>query len=200
MLAMSDQLTQFLNRYLLSPQLEDTPEITSHSAAVLVPIIRHPHTPTLLLTQRSDRLRQHPGQVAFPGGKRDIADQTLYDTALRETYEEIGITAASIQLLGELPSVHSRTGHSVKPFLALVQPTFTLNPNPDEVAQVFEIPLRFLTNPQHYAQLTVGDPRNPKTVHFLHHTPQLVWGMTATILYGLAQRITDSVSESIRDI
>lgn len=197
---MSDQLTQFLNRYLLSPPLEDSPEIKPHSAAVLVPIIRHPHAPTLLLTQRSDQLRQHPGQVAFPGGKRDITDQTLYDTALRETYEEVGITAASIQLLGELPTVHSRTGHSVKPFLALVQPTFTLTPNPDEVAQVFEIPLRFLINTQHYAQLKVGDPRNPKTVHFLHHTPQLVWGMTATILYGLAQQISNSVRGSIRDI
>ncbi|WKX25311.1 CoA pyrophosphatase [Tatumella ptyseos] len=178
---MNNDLSLFLSRYLFTPLMQDSSDNTPHSAAVLVPIINRPLRPTLLFTQRSYHLRHHPGQVAFPGGKRDETDHSLYETALRETYEEVGIPAHLIQLVGELPTVNSRTGHSVKPFLALVQPNFSLNPNSDEVAEVFEVPLEYLMQPTHYVTLPLGQ----RQVHFLPYGPHLIWGMTANILLHL---------------
>ncbi len=182
---MNDRLSRFLSQYLLTPLVNECINITSHSAAVLVPIINHPHTSTLLFTQRSHQLRHHPGQVAFPGGKRDQTDSSLYQTALRETFEEVGIPPQFIQKIGELPTVNSRSGHSVKPFLALVQPGFPLNPNSDEVAEVFEVPLEYLVETNNYASLSVGQPHAQRQVHFLPYGSHLIWGMTATILLHL---------------
>jgi len=183
---MNDSLSHFLSQYLLSPMLDDSLSEIPHSAAVLVPIINRPHNPTLLFTQRSQQLRHHPGQVAFPGGKRDQTDRSLYETALRETYEEVGIPPHLIQKVGELPTVNSRAGHSVKPFLALVQPGFPLNPNSDEVAEVFEVPLKYFFAPNHYVSL----PFDQRQVHFIPYGRHLIWGMTATILLHLTASLT----------
>jgi len=184
------ELAYFLNRFLLQPQQNNAASTALHTAAVLVPIIRHPTRPTLLFTRRSSQLRHHPSQVAFPGGKCDLDDPTLFATALRETHEEIGINSQHIQLMGELPTVYSHTGHCVKPFLAVVEPSFTLKLNVDEVAQVFEVPLTYLLEPHHYTALHLGPPSQHRTVHFLQYAPQLIWGMTATILYDLAASMT----------
>ncbi len=181
---MNNSLSRFLSHYLLTPMLQDSLSETSHSAAVLVPIINHPQGPTLLFTRRSRQLRHHPGQVAFPGGKRDQTDHSLYQTALRETYEEVGIAPQFIEKVGELPTVNSRTGHCVKPFLALVQPSFRLNLNRDEVAEVFEVPLLHLVEPNHYISLPFG----PRQVHFLPYGSHLIWGMTANILLHLTSK------------
>ncbi|MBT0722969.1 CoA pyrophosphatase [Rosenbergiella sp. S61] len=189
---MNDDLHLFLSQYLLTPLGDEPISVTLPTAAVLVPIINHPHTPTLLFTQRSKQLRQHPGQVAFPGGKHDLADYSLYETALRETYEEVGITPQSIQLLGELPLVNSRTGHSVKPFLALVEPGFILDPNSDEVAEVFEVPLSYLLNSHNYVTLWVGHSQAQRQVHFLPYSSHLIRGMTANILFHLSTHIATS--------
>ena len=178
---MNNGLSRFLSQYLLTPMLHDSLSETPHSAAVLVSIINHPQGPTLLFTQRSPQLRHHPGQVAFPGGKQDRTDRSLYETALRETYEEVGIPPQLIQKLGELPTVNSRTGHNVKPFLALIQPGFSLNLNRDEVAEVFEVPLAHLIEPNHYFSLPFGQ----RQVHFLPYGSHLIWGMTANILLHL---------------
>ncbi|WP_241644904.1 CoA pyrophosphatase [Rosenbergiella metrosideri] len=178
---MNNCLSRFLSHYLLTPMLHDSLSETSHSAAVLVPIINHPQSPTLLFTRRSRQLRDHPGQVAFPGGKRDPTDRSLYQTALRETYEEVGIAPQFIQNVGALPTVNSRTEHCVKPFLALVQPGFRLSLNRDEVEEVFEIPLTHLVEPTHYVRLPFGSQQLP----FLPYGSHLIWGMTANILLHL---------------
>ena len=118
-------------------------------ASVLIPIILRDE-PTVLLTQRAARLNKHSGQIAFPGGKADPGDAGPSGTALRETQEEVGIDGQYVEVLGQLNTYVTVTAFSVTPVVALVRPGFTLIPNPDEVADVFEVPLRFLLDPRHH--------------------------------------------------
>jgi len=118
-------------------------------AAVLVPLVQRDEL-TVLLTQRTQHLSTHSGQVAFPGGKQDPEDRDAVATALREAYEEVGLEAGQTEVLGSLPVYETGTAFIVTPVVALVQPDVVLKPNPYEVAQVFEVPLRFLLDPAHH--------------------------------------------------
>jgi len=122
-------------------------------AAVLIALVmRGPErqTPHLLLTQRAAHMKTHSGQVAFPGGKLDPQDASLQAAALREAYEEVGLQAQHVQVLGELPVYLTGTAYHVTPVVALVSADLSLMPNADEVADVFEVPLAFLMNPAHH--------------------------------------------------
>lgn len=118
-------------------------------AAVLVPLVQRQEL-TVLLTQRTQQLSTHSGQVAFPGGKQDPEDVDATATALREAYEEVGLDAGYVEVLGSLPVYETGSAFVVTPVVALVQPGVALRPNPDEVADVFEVPLRFLLNPANH--------------------------------------------------
>ena len=102
---------------------------------------------TVLLTQRTDHLTDHPGQISFPGGRVEAGDADATATALREAQEEIGLGAAHVEVLGSLPTYTTGTGFIVTPVVALVRPGFALQPDPFEVAEVFEVPLAFLMDP-----------------------------------------------------
>lgn len=106
--------------------------------------------PTVLLTQRTAHLSTHSGQIVFPGGKQDEQDADLYITALRETEEEVGLARDFVQVLGSLPVYVTGTSFIISPVVGLVRPGFTLTPNADEVADVFEVPLEFLMNPANH--------------------------------------------------
>ena len=106
--------------------------------------------PTLLLTQRTAHLSTHSGQIAFPGGKLDDTDANATAAALRETQEEIGLSADWIEVLGQLPEYVTGTLFTVTPVVALVRPGFVLQPNPHEVDDVFEVPLDFLMDPSNH--------------------------------------------------
>ena len=118
-------------------------------AAVLVPLVQREEL-TVLLTQRTLQLSTHSGQIAFPGGKQDPEDADAIATALREAHEEVGLQAQQVEVLGSLPVYETGTAFIVTPVVALVQPDVVLKPNPDEVADVFEVPLRFLLNPANH--------------------------------------------------
>lgn len=118
-------------------------------AAVLVPLVLRDEL-TVLLTQRTAQLSTHAGQVAFPGGKQDPEDADATATALREAQEEIGLAANQVEVLGSLPIYETGTAFIVTPVVALVQPDVVLQPNPYEVADVFEVPLRFLLDPKNH--------------------------------------------------
>ena len=122
---------------------------TPAHAAVLVPVVLRDEL-TVLLTLRTQHLTTHSGQVAFPGGKRDPEDQDAIATALREAREEVGLDAQHVEVLGSLPVYETGTAYIVTPVVALVRPGASLVPNPDEVADVFEVPLRFLLNPANH--------------------------------------------------
>jgi 8-oxo-dGTP pyrophosphatase MutT (NUDIX family) len=118
-------------------------------AAVLLPLVMRDEL-TLLLTQRSSQLRAHSGQVAFPGGRTDESDQDAVDTALREAHEEVGLPRHHVEVLGTLPTYVTGSAFIITPVVALVTPGFQLQPNPEEVADVFEVPLSYLMNPANH--------------------------------------------------
>lgn len=166
----------------LEPRRIDLPHLPE--AAVLVPIICGAE-PSLILTQRADSLTTHSGEVAFPGGRRDPEDADLIATALRETYEEIGLAHAQVEVLGTLGALVSRFGLRVTPVVGLVPPALPLVPSEAEIAHVFEVPLAFFRD----------DPR--ELTHRIDYLGQSwyvpsytydgfrIWGLTAIMIAEL---------------
>ncbi len=142
---------------------------------------------TVLLTRRSPRLRHHPGQVAFPGGKRDPGDADPEATALREAAEEVGLGPAQARVLGRLRPHETVTGFHVTPVLAAIDPGFVPVPEAGEVAEIFEVPLGHLLDLASYTverRLWRGDWRRYYAVPW---GPHYVWGATARMLRALAE-------------
>ncbi len=153
-------------------------------AAVLVPIVRRDEL-TILLTQRAAHLRNHAGQISFPGGRIEAQDADAIQTALRETEEEIGLSRQHVQVLGCLSSHFIFTGYCVTPIVALVHPTFNLEIDTNEVKDVFEVPLKYVLNPiNHQArERQIGDIT--VRVYDLPYGERHIWGATAGILMNL---------------
>ncbi|HEY6452158.1 MAG TPA: CoA pyrophosphatase [Steroidobacteraceae bacterium] len=155
------------------------------AAAVLVPIVAHPESPGLLLTVRAPTLRSHAGQISFPGGQVETGDRDLAAAALRETAEEIGISAAAIEPLGFLSDQIVRSGYRITPLVALLQPGFVLRPDSSEVAEVFELPLAFALAADNYR----SRPGRQRGLEFeiweLPFGDRNIWGATAGILANL---------------
>lgn len=152
------QTPQALRQRFAQPPQHWQPEVVrEHSfsdrpqaaAAVLVPIVLR-EQPMVLLTERSMQLSSHSGQVAFPGGRADPDDESMAATALREAQEEIGLDPRWVEVLGTLPNYITGSSYVVAPVVALVQPQCTLQPNPHEVADIFEVPLAFLLDPANH--------------------------------------------------
>jgi 8-oxo-dGTP pyrophosphatase MutT (NUDIX family) len=120
------------------------------AASVLVALVDRPDGLHVLLTRRTDHLRDHAGQISFAGGRREASDADAVATALREAHEEIGLHARHVQVLAELPSYTTVTSYVVTPIVALVHPPFELQLDAFEVAEAFEVPLAFLMNPAHH--------------------------------------------------
>jgi 8-oxo-dGTP pyrophosphatase MutT (NUDIX family) len=157
-------------------------------AGVLVAVIGSPE-PAVLLTRRSSRLKHHPGQIAFPGGKVDPVDTGPVAAALREAEEEVGLPRSAVEVLGLLPRHRTVTGFAVTPVLALVTKPFTPVPEAGEVEEVFTVPLSHVADPSRYSvesRLWRGQRRFYYTVPW---GPYYIWGATARILRGLAERL-----------
>lgn len=168
-------------------------------AAVLVPMVMREQGLTVLLTQRTAHLHDHAGQVSFPGGRVEPEDPNPVATALRETLEETGLAHHHVDVIGRLPQYFTGTGFSITPVTALVQPGFDLAPDEFEVAEVFEVPLAFLTDPRNYrlhcAQLPDGGVRRYFSVPWQQF---FIWGATAAMLRGMYQVLAKAFSENRR--
>ena len=160
-------------------------------AAVLMPLVRRPLGPTVLLTQRTAHLRAHAGQVSFPGGRMEAGDANAAAAALREAHEEVGLRPQVVEIVGELPAYRTVTAFEVTPIVAWVNPPFDLQPDPHEVQDIFEVPLAFLMNPAHHRRHRVVVQE--RTRQFLSMPWQgtglsgqerefFIWGATAAML------------------
>ncbi|AGU48681.1 putative hydrolase, nudix family [Variovorax paradoxus B4] len=176
-----------------TPELRREPRMTDRApaqAAVLVPIVQRPQGATVLLTERTAHLSNHSGQVAFPGGRVDPEDANVAAAALREAWEEVGLSARFIEVLGSLPTYTTITSFIVTPVVALVKPEFELTINPYEVALAFEVPLAWLMDPANHRRHTVPAPDGTRrewySMPYQDGTEErFVWGATAGMLRNL---------------
>ena len=157
-------------------------------AAVLVPIIERDE-PSVLFTQRTAHLADHPGQISFPGGKIDAADGSPAAAALREAEEEIALARRFVEPLGYLDIHMTPFGHRIVPLLARVRPGFTLRLNRDEADDAFEVPLAFLMAPQNYKRESRDWNGLTLSYYAMSFGDRDIWGATAFILWNLYERV-----------
>jgi len=170
----------------LNPALRQGPARKLRPAAVLIAV---DDAGGVILIKRASHLRHHPGQIAFPGGRQDATDPDLATTALREAREEIGLDAGQVRILGTLPTHETVTGFLVTPFVARLDGAFTPRPEPGEVAEVFRTPLAHVIDPACYVierRIWRGQWRHFYAVPW---GPYYIWGASARILRGLAERM-----------
>jgi 8-oxo-dGTP pyrophosphatase MutT (NUDIX family) len=157
-------------------------------AAVLVPLVERESGLTVLLTRRSDSLRRHSGQVAFPGGRAE-AGETPLETALRETFEEIGLERSFIRPVGLADTYETGTGFAITPVVAFVTSGFELVRHEAEVAEVFETPFAFLMDPaNHELRVMRSADGIERRFYAMPYEERTIWGATAGIVRGLYDR------------
>lgn len=158
-------------------------------AAVLIGLIEREQGPTVLLTRRSETLRNHTGQVALPGGRQDPGEKP-WQTALREAHEEVGLEPHYVHPIGLSTPYQTGTGYLITPVVGFVRPGFSLSPNPHEVADIFETPFSYLMDlanyEEHERELPTGEKRR---FYATTHEERYIWGATAGILRALYERL-----------
>ena len=155
-------------------------------AAVLVPIVERNDGLKVILTKRSNNLKQHPGQISFPGGKSEKTDKSLVATALRETKEEIGIKDKNVEILGQLSQHVTITGFKITPFIGRIRMGFSTEIQTSEVSEIFEVPLSYLSNPRNFRVESVKWKGKKRFFYSIPYGPYYIWGATARILKNLA--------------
>lgn len=173
----------------LNPEIKLPEGRKLRPAGVLVAFVQMGGQPHVILTKRASHLKHHPGQIAFPGGKQDEGDADVTAAALREAHEEIGLHPDAVEVLGTLPSHETVTGFTVTPVLARVTGPFSPVPEPGEVDEVFFVPLSHVSD---FARFSIQGRRwrGMKRYYFtVPFGPYYIWGATARILRGLADRM-----------
>ena len=173
----------------LNPGIRPPSDKPLRPAAVLVLVWLRPEGAGLILTKRASHLKHHPGQIAFPGGKVDATDASAEAAALRETQEEIGLDPARVRILGSLPVHETVTGFAVTPFVGVIDSAFDPVPEVGEVDEVFTVPLRYALSPARFViegRQWMGVRRR---YYAAPYGPYYIWGATARILRGLAERV-----------
>ena len=154
-------------------------------ASVLVPIVARPDELTMLFTRRTAHLRNHSGQIAFPGGGAEPGDASAEATALREAHEEIGLEPARVEVLGRLSDYHTRTDYRVTPVVGLVAPPIELRLDAHEVEEAFEVPLSFLLDPANHLRQQREFQGRTVPFYAIAYRDYYIWGATAGMLINL---------------
>lgn len=155
------------------------------AAAVLVPLVRRQPGITVLLTQRTDDMPSHAGQIAFPGGRTQADDADAVATALRETEEEVGLARRFVEVIGAVDPYRTGTGYEITPIVGIVTPGFTTHADPREVADVFEVPLEhFLDEKNHRIDSRMAQGRE-RRFYAMPYGERYIWGATAGMLKNL---------------
>ncbi|MCB1916814.1 MAG: CoA pyrophosphatase [Rhodocyclaceae bacterium] len=166
--------------------IEDGTGRPVQEAAVLVPLVLRDGGMTVLLTQRTDHLHHHPGQISFPGGRVEQGDGSPLAAALRETEEEIGLHPRHVEVIGRLPEYRTVTGFSITPLVGLVHPPFELELDSFEVAEAFEVPLDFLLEPGNRQRHRIEYEGVLREYFAMPWEGRFIWGATAGMLVSLA--------------
>ncbi len=170
--------------YDLNPDGRVTGRVLT-AAAVLVPLVERPSGLSVLLTRRSDSLRRHSGQIAFPGGRAEPGE-TPAETALRETWEEVGLDPAFVRPIGMADAYETGTGFAITPVVALVREGFTLTRHEAEVAEIFETPFAFLMDPaNHELRVMKSEGGVDRRFYAMPYEERTIWGATAGMVRGL---------------
>ncbi|UXN59438.1 CoA pyrophosphatase [Phyllobacterium zundukense] len=187
----SETLDRDHGDHLLNPELDALIAANPlRDAAVLVPIVDRGAEASVLLTLRNANMRKHSGQVAFPGGAIDPEDDYEPEkAALREAHEEIGLEGRHVEVIGRLPRYLTTTGYSITPVLGLVHPPFELTLNPAEVADVFEVPLSFLMDPDNHGRESRIWQEKERFYYTMPFGDRFIWGVTAGIIRTLYERL-----------
>lgn len=176
--------------FLLNPDTIPLLEtLKLRDAAVLVPVVDDGDEARVIFTQRTATLRQHSGQVSFPGGAIDPQDDTPERAALRETEEEIGLDRRFVETVGRLPFYMAMSGFRITPVLAVVQPGYDLVLNPVEVDAVFDVPLSFLMNPRNHGRGRATWGGSERHFYRMPYGDRNIWGITAGIIRMLYERL-----------
>ncbi len=183
-------LAQALPRQQRGDRLQDMSDKPLIPAAVLVPLVYHPSHLSVLLTQRTEHLSKHPGQIAFPGGRAEAEDASAEATALRESLEEIGLRAELVALAGRLPNYITITGYEVTPVVGLVRPPLELRPDANEVAEAFEVPLQLFLDPANFTRHRYELGGKTGSYLAVTHENRFIWGATAAMLLSLGESLT----------
>lgn len=157
-------------------------------AAVLVAVVDRP-SPTVILTQRPETMRKHPGQISFPGGRIDPGDDGPVDAALREAEEEIALPRDRVELVGTADVYRTITGFEVTPVVGVVPPGLLLRPQPGEVAAMFEAPLDWLLDPRRQIVRTVQWQGRERSYYEIEWEGRRIWGATAAMIVNLSRRL-----------
>ena len=165
------------------------------AAAALVPVIDRPGGSTVLLTQRTQHLHDHAGQISFPGGRVDPEDESPTATALRETEEEIGLEPRFVEIVGYLDLYRTGTGFLVTPVVGLVSTGFSLSPDEFEVADIFEVPLDYILDASNHHRESRYFDDVERTFDVIEYENRYIWGATAGMLINLYDKLQGGSGE-----
>lgn len=180
---------EFRSDFDLNTDWKGDPPDTLTPAAVLIGLVEREHGLSVIMTRRSDTLRQHTGQVALPGGRID-SGETAWACALREAREEIGLDPALVSLVGLSTTYRTGTGYRITPVVGFVAADCVLEPNPDEVADIFETPFGFLMDPLNHEKREGRTPDGDlRRFYAMTWRDRMIWGATAGILRALYDRL-----------
>lgn len=158
-------------------------------AAVLIPLLVRKAGPSVFFTKRPEGMKEHPGQISFPGGRREGGDKSLIETALREAHEEVGMAPELVQVVGQLAPYKTITRYEVTPVIGLVSGRFSPNLDPREVDEVFEAPLAFFLDDKNLKTRKRIFEGKPRPYYYFDYNEFHIWGATAAMMINFREAV-----------